>query len=95
MALSIENFIAMSKLDLANLLAVRGFSSTGKKKAELVALAYSSVVLGIEKKACQAELATTFEGEYSSRLRKVGLEVDPRRVKNEENIDNVPIYVLK
>ena len=54
---SFEEFHAMSMDTLKNYLAVRGITSSGKKKAELVALAYSCVALKIEIQDTRADLA--------------------------------------
>ena len=54
---SFEQFHAMFMETLKNYLAVCRITASGKKKAELVALAYSCVALKIEIQDTQADLA--------------------------------------
>ena len=86
---SFEEFHAMSMDTLKNYLAVRGITSSGKKKAELVALAYSCVVLKIEIQDTQADLAQQLKSDYNASLSKFGILLDPKSVPTEERSNDI------
>ena len=87
---SMEEFDAMPVQMLTDFLAVRGLSASGKKKAELVALAYSCVVLKIEIQATQVVLARDLKNDYDACLLKSGLTIDPNGIPTEDKVDTFP-----
>ena len=76
---SMEEFDNMRVEELKDFLSVRGLSTSGKKKVELVALAYSCVVLGIEIQATHVDLARELRSDYDASLSKSGLTQVPYR----------------
>ena len=86
---SMEEFDNMRVKELKDFLSVRGLSTSGKKKVELVALAYSCVVLGIEIQATQVDLARELRSDYDASLSKSGLSLDPSAVQRSDKVDNV------
>ena len=92
MASSLEDFAAMTVPVLTDYLTVRGLSVSGKKKAELVALAYASVILKMEKKACQEDLTKALNNSYHSRMLSADLMIDPRHIEDSKKVDNVLMW---
>ena len=86
---SMEDFDAMSVDTLKDFLSVRGLTTSGKKKVELVALAYSCVVLKIEIQATQVDLVRHLKSDYDASLSKFGLTLDPNSIPATDKIDNV------
>ena len=86
---SIEDFYNMSVEKLKDFLSVRGLSTSGKKKVELVALAYSCVILKIEIQATHVDLARQLRSDYDASLLKYGLLLDPNTVPATDKIDDV------
>ena len=86
---SMEDFDAMSVQTLKDFLSVRGLATSGKKKAELVALAYSCVVLKIEIQATQVDLLRHLKSDYDASLLKAGLMLDPNAIPTADKVDNV------
>ena len=86
---SMEYFDAMSVQMLKDFLSVRGLATSGKKKVELVALAYSSVILNIPIQATQVDLARDLKRDYDACLLKAGLTLDPNDIPTENKVDNL------
>ena len=84
-----EDFDAMSVETLKDFLSVRGLATSGKKKVELVALAYSCVVLKIEIQATQVDLARQLKSDYDASLLKFGVTLNPNAIPATDKVDNV------
>ena len=86
-ATSYNNFLNFSKEALVEFLSIRGISSSGKAKVELVALAYSAVQLNLPVKKSTEEVAKQLKNDYQSLLKRLDIE-DPKNVPLEHRKDD-------
>ena len=84
-----EEFSSMHIDDVKVYLTNRGISKSGKKKAELVALAYSCSILNIEIIAKQDDVLKNLKSEYDTLLETHGLTMDPKNFTSEMKFDDV------
>ena len=75
--------------DVKVYLTNRGISKSGKKKAKLVALAYSCSILNIEIIAKQDDVLKNLKSEYDTLLETHGLTMDPKNFTSEMKFDDV------
>ena len=89
MMATMDDFSSMHIDVVKTYLTGRGISTSGKKKAELVALAYSCSILNIEPIPSEDDALKALSNEYAELLNTHGLTVDPKSFTPSMKVDDV------
>ena len=83
-----DDFFDMTISSLKDILSLRRLGQGGRK-AEIVARAFGTYELGVPIKYTQAQLSGALKKEYTNRLKKNNIPVDPNVVADDQWIDDV------